>query len=272
MFANKMFTVFIALSGMLIVYLFATAPAPLPGQNGKRSEAQVRVAQLLEICAAENDVVRKLYTKEIVGKGKEAGLSFDEKWRERGVDAGPLPALFLRETAKSLEKNPVRLGLFLGSDFPISQANLFEGRQARMFQQMRRDKQPRHFFVEDLSLYTAMFPDLAVAPACVSCHNEHPNTKKKDWKLGDVMGATTWTFPRASLSVNETLEVLAALRQGFRDAYTAYVEKSQTFQRPPIIGNEWPKGGYHLPTPEVFMKEVERRASPTSMRQLLAIR
>ena len=269
--ANRGFTTFAVLGAIFAAYLFASAPAPLPEANAEVA-AEVTVKQLLELCAAENAAVRALYTKEIVGKGKQVGLKFDERWHQPGVDAGPLPALFLRETAKSLERDPVRLALFLGSDYPISKANLFRGRQAEVFKSIRKDRRERHFFVEDLGLYTAMFPDLAVAPACVSCHNEHPDTPKKNWKLDDVMGATTWTYPKATLSLAEALEVLAALRRGFAAAYTSYIDKAKTFKEPPSIGDQWPTNGYYLPTPEVFMREAELRTSPHSMRGLLAIR
>jgi len=55
---------------------------------------------------------RAIWTKEIVGEGKKAGLKFDEHWRDADLEAGPLPALFLRETAKSMERSPLRLSLF----------------------------------------------------------------------------------------------------------------------------------------------------------------
>jgi hypothetical protein len=271
MLASKVLTVFVGLSAILAVYLFVSAPAPI-AEAGARDDGAMSVKHLLELCAAENDAVRGLYTREIVGKGKGVGLRFAEDWGQPGVEAGPLPALFLRATAKSLEKDPVRLGLFLGSDFPISRANLFAGRQAEVFKLIRADEQARHFFVEDLELYTAMFPDLAVAPACVSCHNEHPDTKKNDWKLGDVMGATTWTYPRSSVTPSEALEVLAALRRGFVDAYGGYVDKAHRFKKPPVIGERWPEDGYFLPSPEVFMRELERRASSETLRRLLAQR
>lgn len=266
---GKRFVAFMIVSVIVLVYLFVSAPVPLP-EAGATNAKTISVKLLLELCAAENATVRKLYTKEIVGKGKQSGLSFDERWRNRGVDAGPLPALFLRETAMSLEKDPVRLGLFLGSDFPISQANLFKGRQAEMFEKMRTDRKPRHFFVEDLGVYTAMFPDLAVAQACVDCHNQHPDTPKKDWKLDDVMGATTWTYPDRSVSLNEALGVLKALRRGFRDAYSAYVDKAKTFEKPPKIGESWPAQGYFLPSPQVFMREATKQTSQATLARLLA--
>jgi hypothetical protein len=33
-----------------------------------------------------------------------------------------------------------------------------------------------------------VYADIAVAPACVTCHNEHKDTPKNDFKIGDVMG------------------------------------------------------------------------------------
>lgn len=57
------------------------------------------LACMLELVAAENNKVRKLRIKQIVVKGKKAGLIFGEDWRKDGVDKGALPAIFLRETA-----------------------------------------------------------------------------------------------------------------------------------------------------------------------------
>lgn len=264
------FTVIVLLLAALVAYLFVSAPPPLP-EDGPAAGPTLPVAEVLSLCAAENATVRALYTAEIVGAGKRVGLAFDEAWRDRGVDAGPLPALFLREAAMSLEKDPVRLGLFLGSDFPIRRANLFDSDQLARFEALRADRQPRFFVTADTGLHTAMFPDLAVAPACVDCHNAHPESPKHDWVLGDVMGATTWTYPDAELSLGETLELVAALRRGFRDAYTAYIEKAHTFSKPPEIGERWPRDGYYLPSPEVFLAEAEKRTSGHTLEQLLSL-
>ena len=34
-----------------------------------------------------------------------------------------------------------------------------------------------------------MSADHAIVQGCADCHNNHPKTTKKDWKLGDFMGA-----------------------------------------------------------------------------------
>jgi len=34
-----------------------------------------------------------------------------------------------------------------------------------------------------------------VAPTCVSCHNQHPKSAKKDFELHDVRGGGVVSFP-----------------------------------------------------------------------------
>ena len=249
------------------VYLFATRPAPLA--DGLGAGRTVPVEKVFRMLAAENDIARALWTAEIVAAGGKAGLKFHEKWREANVQAGPLPALFLREAATAVQKTRIPLGLFLGSDFPLAQSNLFSGAQAEHFRQVRVAGNPEFFFAPDIGRYTAMFADLAVAPGCVSCHNEHPNTPKNDWKLNDIMGATTWSYPKDKVTIEEMMQIVGALRSGFAAAYEAYLAKVATFEKPPEIGERWPREGYYLPSREVFIREFERRASSGTVGKFL---
>jgi hypothetical protein len=254
---------------MVSVYLFATAPAPLSddAHSGKRLATKA----ILEIVNQQNSAVRALYTTEIVGAGKKVGIKFDEHYKDKDVHAGPLPAQFLRETARYLETTPVQLGLYLGSDYPINNANRFEGAPLAMFRQLRADRQPRFFRVEDSGRYAYLFADVAIANACVDCHNQHPQTPKNNWQLQDVMGATTWTYPTETLSVTEALDVLNTLHQAFGEAYGILLQKIQTMDQPPRIGKRWPRDGYYLPSVEVFMTEVESRIAMPTLNQLRVV-
>ncbi|MBL8198768.1 MAG: DUF3365 domain-containing protein [Chromatiales bacterium] len=252
----------------LIVYLFVSAPPPLPEQAA--ADADIPVDRVFALVEAENDAARALWTREIVGAGKSVGLSFSEDWREAGEEAGPLPALFLRETAKNLEKDPVRLSLFLGSDAPINSANRFEGQQKDFFAAIRRTGEPQFFQMPDTRLYTAMFPDEAVTEACVTCHNEHEDSPKKDWKLHDVMGATTWAYPEDRVTAEQMLGVLVALRGSIRGAYQAYLDKAATFSKAPEIGARWPRDGYYLPSADVFMRALGESTATSSLDALLS--
>lgn len=72
--------------------------------DGDIAGSTIPIEKMFRIIAAENDFARGLYTKDIVGAGKKVGLDFSEGWREADVAAGPLPALFLREAATSIQK------------------------------------------------------------------------------------------------------------------------------------------------------------------------
>jgi hypothetical protein len=50
----------------------------------------------------------------------------------------------------------------------------------------------------NLRLFQAVFADRAVSQACVDCHNRHPNSPRRDFKLNDVMGGIIITFPIGS--------------------------------------------------------------------------
>lgn len=254
----------------LAIYLFVSAPPALPDGEGEGLE-RVMISDVLDAIAAENDLVREMYTREIVGAGQKVGLKFSEDWRKDGVDAGPLPALFLREAAKSISSRPFPLGLFLGSDQPISRSNKLTGAQAEAFAKVRETREAQRFFAEDTQLFTAMYPDIASAPPCVTCHNEHQETPKKDWNLNDVMGATTWTYPKKEISLSEGLALIRSTRRGFADAYRAYLTKAKGFASRPEIGEKWPREGVYLPSLDVFLARFEERAGSNTINRLLKL-
>jgi adenylate cyclase len=271
MLKNKSYLLIIILVFITLnIYLFASAPAPLPERKNKIPRL-ISVNQAFAILARENDAARSLYTDKIVGAGQRAGMEFREDWKERSVEAGPLPALFLRGTARFLEKHPLPLSLFLGSDFPISTANKFKGVQEKYFEQMKKDKQPKFFFDDKTGMYTAMFPDMASVQTCVSCHNKHPASPKKDWQIGDMMGATTWTFPEDSVTVEEIMDMVTAYRSGAKSTYNDLLKEVNDFKvkQKPLIGTYWPERGYYLPTADVFMDSVNAKISPLTFRYLL---
>ncbi|NOR69275.1 MAG: DUF3365 domain-containing protein [Methylomarinum sp.] len=266
---NKFFIISALILISLSIYLFKSAPERLVDSSIKvGSQFPVRV--LFQVVAAENAVARAIYTSDIVGKGKKVGLEYSEKWKNKTLDAGPLPALLLREVSRNIEKSPVPLGLFLGSDFPIASANKFSGSQVEKFNQIRADSNPAFFYSADIKRYVAMFPDYAVSEGCVTCHNDHPDSPKKDWKLHDIMGATTWLYPDETVSLEEIVEAISVVRAAISAAYMMYLEKCKNFQNPPEIGDRWPEEGYFIPNSKAFLAVYEKEASLKTMQILLS--
>ena len=249
------------------IYLFASAPPPLAAPPPPTDQISMRtVFSILEL---ENDAARALYSEEIVNRGKGVGLVFHERWRADSVHAGPLPALFLRETARHLERSGTQLGLFLGSRFPINPANRLSGDQAERFAVLEAMNTPQFFYEVNTQRQTAMFADRAVAEVCVRCHNEHADSPKKDWQPNAIMGATTWMYPDANVSRERALALIAALRESIRFAYTAYLGEVSTFRERPEVGARWPRDGFYLPSADAFMAELARRTSAATLAGLL---
>ena len=189
------------------IFLFVSAPPELPDTSSHAQDrTQTDVTTLFETVNAINAAARLVYTRDIVGGGKAAGLKFGEDWNDPGVEKGPLPALFLRLVARQLERRPEPLGLYLGSDQPINASNLFSAEQMAQFQKVKASLQPQ-FSPADGTRAIAMYPDFASVAPCVVCHNEHADSPKTDWKINDVMGATTWTFPAQTVSQSELVTV-----------------------------------------------------------------
>lgn len=252
------------------IYLFASAPPELP--DGKGRGQLVPAETVLALLDAENASIRAMYTREIVGEGKKHGLAFREDWKKEDVPAGPLPALMLRETSARLQMRVPELGLFLGSDYPLVKENLFTGAQAAHYQEVKKTGRPKFYFDPAQGRTTAMFPDRASAPACVSCHNEHPNTPKKDWVLNEPMGATTWSYAGKQVPSETMIRMIAQLRNSAVDSYGSYLQKVSRFEAGarPGVGDKWPREGFYLPDLETFRKAVESANSARTLNTLLA--
>ena len=247
----------------ICIYLFATAPAELPKQDtGFSNVDRLDVSVMFHAVNAMNSHARQIYTRDIVGAGKKVGLNFGENWKEDGIEEGPLPALFLRELAFELEKRPEPLGLYLGSSDPINPSNLFTGDTAVDYDSLVKSKKPIFSTLESYGSL-AMFPDFASTPGCVTCHNEHKDSPKTDWKLNDVMGATTWTWPDDEISSDEIRQILKAEIEALGDAYQNYLNKASAFDAAPTIGSLWPSSGqFALPDKQAFVEAVLDAASP----------
>ena len=120
-----------------------------------------------------------------------------EDWAEK--DKLPLPAQMLQFAGLDVERRGTGLKYRLASLWPLDKTNGpatdFErtGLQAVaddpstvQTKTINRAKGP-HF--------KAIYADKAVSEACVTCHNEHPLSPRKNYKLNDVMGGVIIQFP-----------------------------------------------------------------------------
>ena len=140
---------------------------------------------------------RTFYTQHVVERMEAMLLvTATENWREERTL--PLPAQFLKEASRGLQVsgNPFRYRLV--SLWPLNPENTPKNESEKQAlekvitygevaeQEIQRDNQ---------KYYQAIFPDRAVSRACVNCHNAHPDSPKRDFKLNDVMGGLEILIP-----------------------------------------------------------------------------
>ena len=104
----------------------------------------------------------------------------------------PNPCAMFRMISEATASKGVEFSYVLRSQKPVSQRNAPETDVERKGLESfaTRPDQP-HYAEEMLGgrwYFTAVYPDVAVNPSCVTCHNQLNESPKKDFKSGEVMG------------------------------------------------------------------------------------
>jgi hypothetical protein len=135
---------------------------------------------------------RDLYTRHVVERMQAKGIVVaSENWEERNTL--PLPAQFLMESGRHVGKKGIGMQYRLISLWPINKRNIPTNPLQSIGLGTILTQPTRPFTgvtkVGTTRYFEAVYPDLAVSQACIGCHNAHPDSPRRDFKLNDVMGA-----------------------------------------------------------------------------------
>lgn len=135
----------------------------------------------------------------------------------------PLPSTFAIELGERISDRDDGIGVRFYSDFPFPWRE--EGGGAKdEFEQaaldyLRQNPKERFFRREDKDGHGVMrYGEASIMKAsCVTCHNTHPKSPKKDWEVGDVAGVWEITQSLDSLvsRVDRSLKGTFAMLSGF---------------------------------------------------------
>jgi cytochrome c553 len=134
--------------------------------------------------------------------GKDKVITASEHFDDE--QALVLPAQMFRfgaeMVAERAEENPdVNFSYSLQSIWPVNKQNAPRTDAEKEGLQYVADNKGENFYaVEELGgtkYFTAVYADTAVAPVCVSCHNDHKDSPRRDFKMGDVMGGVIIRIP-----------------------------------------------------------------------------
>ncbi len=141
---------------------------------------------------------RANYTQNVVDKMHRQGVvEAVEHWKEeRGL---PLPAQFLLESGRLAAQKDLKFSFRLASLTPIYVWNGPNSEFERLGLEALNKSSDKPFtgFIQQSGnrYFQAIYADRAVSESCVSCHNSHANSPRRDYKLNDVMGGIIITIP-----------------------------------------------------------------------------
>jgi len=135
----------------------------------------------------------------VVERLKASGtIAAAEDWRAK-KNVLPLPAQFLRESGELAAMTGSKVRYRLISLWPINPDNgpYTDSEKKGLEAVMRNPEQSATATVKEGSqtYFQAIYADHAVTEACVACHNAHPKSSKKNFKLKDVMGGLVIEIP-----------------------------------------------------------------------------
>lgn len=142
---------------------------------------------------------RTFYTIHVVERmQKGGGVAAAENWRAM-KNTLPLPAQFLMESSalSAMTGTPVRYRLI--SLWPINPLNVPRSAAEKAGLESLRTH-PERVVTGTVTqghdtYFQAIYADRAVSQSCVGCHNTHPGSAKKDFKLNEAMGGLVIEIP-----------------------------------------------------------------------------
>jgi len=147
---------------------------------------------------------RTIYTKKVVNRLVKDDKVIKASEHFEDDKALPLPAQMFRFgselAAETASKNPdINFSYSLQSLWPVNKQNAPKTKAEKEGLKYIADNPGKNYYTEEtlgkVKYFTAVYPDVGVAPVCVSCHNDHKDSPRRDFKIGDVMGGVVIRIP-----------------------------------------------------------------------------
>ncbi|MGO8920356.1 MAG: adenylate/guanylate cyclase domain-containing protein [Stellaceae bacterium] len=150
--------------------------------------------------------VRGYYATNVVGRVLQHPDATQVAHNYRDIPGAiPIPATLSLELGQVVSQKQANIGYRFVSDFPFRDRppHLLDKFEADSLAALRRDPNQELTDVTWSGLRGSMrlIAPVVMAPACVACHNTHPDSPKRDWKVGDVRGIQEITIT-SSMAAN----------------------------------------------------------------------
>ena len=203
---------------LLTTALMLAASFTLSGCGGSSAEANspdgIDPAKVADMLHTVMEADRTTYVQKVVNRltkeqtvelydpdsGEKRTLIASEEWANEHGNI-PLPAqLFRMGAERARDQAAGSFDYQLLSSWPINKQHAPRSdleKEGLAFIESNEGTAP-FYGTEEIAgkkYFTALYADLGVAAACVDCHNQHIDSPKTDFKLGDVMGGIVIRLP-----------------------------------------------------------------------------
>jgi hypothetical protein len=167
--------------------------------DGGATAAAVTPQQMADALHAVMEADRTVYTRMVVNRlqNDEKVIKASEHWQDD--KALPLPAQMFRMGAEMAAQKNASFSYALLSQWPVNKQNVPKTDAEKAGLAFVAGDATRNYYAEetlgDKKYFTAVYPDVAVAPACINCHNSHKDSPRSDFQMGDVMGGVVVRIP-----------------------------------------------------------------------------
>lgn len=178
--------------GIGLALVVALAPAGFAAQGIPYRQ----VADMLHLVMSSD---RAAYARKVVQRltRDEQVLTASEHFEDDS--ALPLPAQMFRFGAERVADKTDAFSYALLSLHPINKKNGPATELEREGLRFVADNPGESFYAEEElggeRYFLAVYPDIAVAEACVNCHNNHKDSPRTDFNIGDVLGGVAIRIP-----------------------------------------------------------------------------
>lgn len=170
-----------------------------PMQGGAADTRSLSPEVVADYIHAVVESHRAFYTAHVVSPLEEVGAARAGSDWHNDKKIIPLPVQVLNETSQMFSTQSTGLRYRLISPWPINRKNGPRDQTDKKSLEtvMAKPERPvtRTVKIDGQSYFHAMYADIGLSPACVNCHNNHPDSPKKDYQVGDVMGGLIIEFP-----------------------------------------------------------------------------
>ena len=142
---------------------------------------------------------RTVYAEQVVNRlqDEQQVILASEHWQDDR--ALPLPAQMFRMGAELAGEMTDAFSYALLSEWPINSNNAPRTpMESEGLKIVVTDQSTPFYGTESLGgvdYYTAVYADVAVSQACINCHNNHRDSPRTDFELGETMGGIVIRIP-----------------------------------------------------------------------------